>query len=332
MMRKVLEMSEGGSRERGARARIVRETHPPMKRPAPDSPPAGNPAGRSRGVVIDEATGTAFADGKPLPLSPTEFLLLRTLVAREGRALSRGEILQAMHGGPGNVRDDSLNFTVHSLRKKLGRHWPSVRTVWGKGYAWQPATESGLRRRTRRRIALSTAFVLAVAAAAGLALRGPGGTPEPAPRPAPDRKPKTGDLSQITLGRGSLCASASDRGVPGREPERAIDGDPATCYESVSPAVFGWHWLRVDWATNKAGRVSVLLGRPEDGPPHLPAYVEVASDGRTWRRIGETDETTNAVVAEVSESFRSLRVRPGADGGRPLAVREISVEPAAAPF
>ena len=100
----------------------------------------------------------------------------------------------------------------------------------------------------------------------------------------------------------------------------------------ILTSVFGWHWLRVDWATNKAGRVSVLLGRPEDGPPHLPAFVEVASDGRTWRRIGETDETTNAVVAEVSESFRSLRVRPGADGGRPLAVREISVEPAAAPF
>ena len=106
-----------------------------------------------------------------------------------------------------------------------------------------------------------------------------------------------------------------------------MHGDPATCYESVSPAVFGWHWLRVNWATNKAGRVSVLLGRPEDGPPHLPAYVEVASDGRTWRRIAETDESTNAVVAEVSESFRSLRVRPGADGGRPFAVREISVTP-----
>ena len=53
-----------------------------MKRPAPDRPPAGNPADRSRGVVVDEATGTAFADGKPLPLSRTEFLLLRTLAAQ----------------------------------------------------------------------------------------------------------------------------------------------------------------------------------------------------------------------------------------------------------
>ena len=60
----------------------------------------------------------------------------------------------------------------------------------------------------------------------------------------------------------------------------------------------------------------------------LPLSRPMPSIGRRCHelRIAETDETTNAVVAEVSESFRSLRVRPGADGGRPLAVREISVE------
>lgn len=286
---------------------------------APDEEAAGSP-----GIVIEEESRTVFADGRPLPLSPTEFLLLRTLAAKGGRALSRKEILLSMHDGPGNVQADSLNFTVHSLRKKLGRYWPSVRTVWGKGYAWQPATVSERRRRGRRRIALATVLVLAVVA--GLSIRRPdGAAPVPAPGPAPDRR--TGDLSQITLGRGSLCASATDRGVPGREPDRAIDGDPATCYESVSPAVFDWHWLRVDWATNKAGRVSVLLGRPEDAAPPPPVLVEVSSDGRTWRLGAETGATTNAVVFVVSESFQSLRVRPAADSDRPLAVREIAVKP-----
>ncbi len=286
---------------------------------AQDEEAAGSP-----GIVIDEAAGTVFADGRPLPLSPTEFLLLRTLAAKGGRALSRREILLAMHGGPGNVQEDSLNFTIHSLRAKLGRYWPSVRTVWGKGYAWQPATVSGRRRKGRRRIALAT--VLALAVVAGLSIRRPNGAvPGPIPSPAPDRR--TGDRSQITLGRGSLCASATDCGVPGREPDRSIDGDPATWYESVSPAVFGWHWLRVDWATNKTGRVSVLLGRPEDGPPHPPVLVEVSSDGRTWRLGAETGATTNAAAFVVSESFQSLRVRPAADSDRPLAVREIAVKP-----
>jgi hypothetical protein len=278
---------------------------------APDEEAAGSP-----GIVIDEAAGTVFADGRPLPLSPTEFLLLRTLAAKGGHALSRREILLAMHGGPGNVQEDSLNFTIHSLRAKLGRYWPSVRTVWGKGYAWQPATVSGRRRRGRRRIALAT--VLALAVVAGLSILRPDGA-------APDRR--TGDLSQLSLGRESVHASAAERGVPGHEPSRTIDGDAATWYESASPAVRGWHWLCVDWATNKTGRVSVLLGRPEDGPPHPPVLVEVSSDGRTWRLGAETGATTNAAAFVVSESFQSLRVRPAADSDRPLAVREIAVKP-----
>ena len=369
-----------------------------MDHTAPDPPSAA----AASGIAIRE-DGTVLADGRPLALSPTELALLRALVAAGGRALSRREILFAMHGCPGNVREESLNFTVHALRAKLGRHWPSLRTVWGRGYAWQPATVSDLRRTLRRRIALATSTALAVLASFGafvavemLSLRRPDdAAPGPAPRSAADRRtrdmsqitlgrgplcasatdrgvpgrePKraidgdpatcyesvspaiemlslrrpddaapgpaprsasdrrTRDMSQITLGRGSLCASATDRGVPGREPKRAIDGDPATCYESVSPAIFGWHWFRVDWATNRAGRVSVLLGRPEDGPPYLPVLVEVSSDGRTWRLCAEPGAATNAAVFEVSESFSSLRVRPAADSDRPFAVREVSAD------
>ena len=299
--------------------------------PAPDPPAAAAPSG----IEIRE-DGTVLADGRPLALSPTELALLRALVAAGGRALSRKEILRVMHGGPGNVREESLNFTVHALRAKLGRHWPSLRTVWGQGYAWQPSTVSDLRRRRRRRIVLASTTALAVLASFGafvavemLSIRRPAGAaPGTAPGPAPARR--TRDLSRITLGRGSLCASAAERGVPGCEPERAIDGDPATWYESVSPAVFGWHWLRVDWATNRAGRVSVLLGRPEDAAPYLPVRVEVSSDGRTWRLGAEPGAATNAAVFEVSEPFSSLRVRPVADSDKPLAVREISADAAPA--
>ena len=302
-----------------------------MDHTAPDSPTAA----AASGIAIRE-DGTVLADGRPLALSPTELALLRALVAAGGRALSRREILFAMHGGPGNVREESLNFTVHALRAKLGRHWPSLRTVWGRGYAWQPATVSDLRRTRRRRIVLASTTALAVLASFGafvavemLSLRRPDdAAPGPAPRSASDRR--TGDLSQLSLGRESVHASAAERGVPGHEPSRMIDGDAATWYESASPAVRGWHWLCVDWATNRAGRVSVLLGRPEDGPPYLPVLVEVSSDGRTWRLCAEPGAATNAAVFEVSESFSSLRVRPAADSDRPLAVREVhaDVDPA----
>ena len=284
--------------------------------PAPDPPTAT----AASGIEIRK-DGTVLADGRTLALSPTELALLRALVAAGGRALSRKAILRAMHGGPGNVREESLNFTVHALRAKLGRHWPSLRTVWGKGYAWQPATVSDLRRRLRRRIALASTTALVVLAAFGafvavemLSLR---------PKPM---YYGPGNLSCLTL-RAPVVAIATDlTGAPGHEPALAVDGDPATWYESREPPEFGWLKLRVYWSTERRGRVSVLLGRPEEAPPFVPAVVEVSTNGIAWRLAAEIDSTTNAAVFEVSEPFRVLCVRPVADSDKPFAVREVSAD------
>ena len=285
--------------------------------PAPD-PPA---AAAASGIAIRE-DGTVLADGRPLALSPTELALLRALVAAGGRALSRREILFAMHGCPGNVREESLNFTVHALRAKLGRHWPSLRTVWGKGYAWQPATVSDLRRRLRRRIVLASTTALAVLASFGAFVA----VEMLSLRPKPMTFHGTRDRSCITM-RVPVAAISTDlTGAPGHESELAVDGDPATWYESRQPALFDWPLLRVYWKKERRGRVSVLLGRPEDGPPYLPVLVEVSSDGRTWRLCAEPGSATNAAVFEVSEPFRVLCVRPVADSDRPFAVREVSAD------
>ena len=279
-----------------------------MDHTAPDPPSAA----AASGIAIRE-DGTVLADGRPLALSPTELALLRALVAAGGRALSRREILFAMHGGPGNVREESLNFTVHALRAKLGRHWPSLRTVWGRGYAWQPATVSDLRRRLRRRIVLASfgAFV----AVEILSLR-----------PKPMTFHGTRDRSCLTL-RAPVVAIATDlTGAPGHEPALAVDGDPATWYESRQPALFDWPLLRVYWKKERRGRVSVLLGRPDEAPPFVPAVVEVSTNGIAWLLAAEIDSTTNAAVFEVSEPFRELCVRPVADSDRPFAVREVSAD------
>ncbi len=285
--------------------------------PAPDSPTAA----AASGIAIRE-DGTVLADGRPLALSPTELALLRALVAAGGRALSRREILFAMHGGPGNVREESLNFTVHALRAKLGRHWPSLRTVWGRGYAWQPATVSDLRRRLRRRIVLASTTALAVLVSFGafvaveiLSLR-----------PKPMTFHGTRDRSCITM-RVPVAAISTDlTGAPGHESELAVDGDPATWYESRQPALFDWPLLRVYWKKERRGRVSVLLGRPDEAPPFVPAVVEVCTNGAGWRLAAKIDATTNAAVFEVSEPFRVLSIRPVADSDKPFAVREVSAE------
>lgn len=288
-----------------------------MDHTAPDPPSAA----AASGIAIRE-DGTVLADGRPLALSPTELALLRALVAAGGRALSRREILFAMHGGPGNVREESLNFTVHALRGKLGRHWPSVRTVWGRGYAWQPATVSDLRRTRRRRIVLASTTALAVLASFGAFVA----VEMLSLRPKPMTFHGTRDRSCLTL-RAPVVAIATDlTGAPGHEPALAVDGDPATWYESREPPEFGWLKLRVYWSTERRGRVSVLLGRPDEAPPFVPAVVEVSTNGIAWLLAAEIDSTTNAAVFEVSEPFRVLCVRPVADSDRPFAVREVSAD------
>ena len=274
-----------------------------MDHPAPD-PPA---AAAASGIAIRE-DGTVLADGRPLALSPTELALLRALVAAGGRALSRREILFAMHGGPGNVREESLNFTVHALRAKLGRHWPSLRTVWGRGYAWQPATVSDLRRRRRRRIVLASTTALAVLASFGAFVA----VEMLSLRPKPMTFHGTRDRSCITM-RVPVAAISTDlTGAPGHESELAPE--------------FGWLKLRVYWSTERRGRVSVLLGRPDEAPPFVPAVVEVCTNGAGWRLAAKIDATTNAAVFEVSEPFRELCIRPVADSDRPFAVREVSAD------
>ena len=135
-----------------------------------------------------------------------------------------------------------------------------------------------------------------------------------------------GNRSSLTL-RAPIVAIATDlTGAPGHEPALAVDGDPATWYESREPPEFGWLKLRVYWSTERRGRVSVLLGRPEETPPFVPAVVEVSTNGIAWLLAAEIDSTTNAAVFEVSEPFRVLCVRPVADSDRPFAVREVSAD------
>ena len=278
---------------------------------APFAPPGA-------GLRIDQSEGRVWDGDRLLPLSPTEFLLLRVLVDHAPFPLSRQQIQTEMYGASGIIQKDSVNFTVCALRKKLGDRWSCVRTVWRKGYAWNPEPADRPQRPGGRRLAL-----FAVLAAVGLfsfhLLRDAD--------PSHCASGGDQDSSDSRFGGADSIAYAAGPALPGREPPFAIDGDETTWFESASPAVGGWHWLRVDWATNRSGRVSVLLGRPDDRPPYAPVFVEVSSDGRAWHPTASADAATNIVSFETQGPIRALRVRPSADAEQPFAVREITVAP-----
>jgi DNA-binding response OmpR family regulator len=77
-----------------------------------------------------------------IPLTPVEFRLLVTLVAADGRALSRDQLLDAVYGSEdGEVLDRTIDVHVGRLREKLGDDADQPRyvmTVRGVGYRAAP--------------------------------------------------------------------------------------------------------------------------------------------------------------------------------------------------
>lgn len=78
----------------------------------------------------------AFLNGKPLPLTPTEFDFLTYLIQHKERAVSREELLNALWQVDWQADTRATDDLVKRLRRKLrGLQSPvRVETVWGYGF------------------------------------------------------------------------------------------------------------------------------------------------------------------------------------------------------
>ncbi len=86
-------------------------------------------------LELDEDTHEVFRAGEPLPMTPTEFKLLRYLMVNSRRVLSKAQILDHVweydFGGDANVVETYISY----LRKKVDRIEPRlIHTVRGVGY------------------------------------------------------------------------------------------------------------------------------------------------------------------------------------------------------
>ena len=94
---------------------------------------------RFGGVTVDFEARSAERDGHDIHLTPQEFDLLRHLAAREGKAMSRVELLRAVWGDE-EVVSRVIDTAILGLRKKVEedpatpRHVLSVR---GVGYRFR---------------------------------------------------------------------------------------------------------------------------------------------------------------------------------------------------
>ncbi len=79
-------------------------------------------------------------DGVQVALSNAEFELLRVFLDRPGRALSRDQILDYLHGPNADSFDRAIDVQISRLRRKLSDDHSEdiIRTIRGIGYMFKP--------------------------------------------------------------------------------------------------------------------------------------------------------------------------------------------------
>ena len=91
---------------------------------------------RRTGLTLDLGRKKLRIDGETAALTYREFELLQFLVLREGRTVTRTEIIEALWSdGDHEVPNErTIDVHVRRLRAKLGEYGEVVRTVRGGGY------------------------------------------------------------------------------------------------------------------------------------------------------------------------------------------------------
>lgn len=105
----------------------------PESTAAPTAPPDD--------LIHEEATSTYSLGGERLPLTNTEFRLLRLLHGSPGRVYSRAQLLDLCYDPDQDVSDRAIDSHIKNLRRKLHAAQPHkeyVHSVYGVGYRFEP--------------------------------------------------------------------------------------------------------------------------------------------------------------------------------------------------
>src|SRR5262245_38265442 len=100
----------------------------------------GTPAAvlEAGGIRLDPNAHEAQLEGSPLPLTATEFRLLKLLLERQGRVQTRASLLSEVWGYAQDVDSRTVDTHVRRLRRKLAGEADRIETVIGVGYRLRP--------------------------------------------------------------------------------------------------------------------------------------------------------------------------------------------------
>ena len=85
-------------------------------------------------IRLDAAAHRAELDGREIPLTATEFRLLKLLLERAGRVQTRSRLLADVWGYADDVDSRTVDTHVRRLRRKLGAEADRIETIIGVGY------------------------------------------------------------------------------------------------------------------------------------------------------------------------------------------------------
>jgi len=92
-------------------------------------------------ITVDITRHCATIHGVELPLTPSEFGLLKVLMARPGRVYTRGDLISRVQGYDFEGYDRTIDSHIKNLRRKISTSLPDqkiIRTIYGVGYTFNP--------------------------------------------------------------------------------------------------------------------------------------------------------------------------------------------------
>jgi two-component system phosphate regulon response regulator PhoB len=90
------------------------------------------------GIRLDVAGHRLEVGGREVPLTATEFRLLKLLIERGGRVQTRGQLLADVWGYAEDIDSRTVDTHIRRLRRKLGAEADRIETVIGVGYRLRP--------------------------------------------------------------------------------------------------------------------------------------------------------------------------------------------------
>jgi two-component system, OmpR family, response regulator len=83
---------------------------------------------------FDTAARRLFHEDQPVDLSVRELAVIELLLSRQGRVVSKEQMIDHMFGFGDDVGSNAIEVYVHRVRKKLEPFGVDIRTVRGMGY------------------------------------------------------------------------------------------------------------------------------------------------------------------------------------------------------